>query len=79
MAESESEIWAAYDAARDDLMVRLSKRLRSPEHPGMVYVEFRAMLSRLQKETAEKLGKSRDDLMDRFGPEEAVVKEKCGV
>lgn len=79
MAESDDEIWTGYGAARDDLMKRLGKRLRSPEHPGMVYVEFRAELSRLQVQTAEKLGKTRDDLMARFAPDEALVKEKCGV
>jgi hypothetical protein len=75
----EAAIWQAHDEAAKDIFARLSKRLRGPEHPGMVGPEFLAELSRLEIATAGKLGRKREDLSDRFAPDEAKLKSKCGI
>ncbi len=74
-----ADAWEEHEAAVKDIMARCGKALQTPEPGGMTYVSFRAELTRLQTKTAAKLGKARADLMDRFGPEQARLKEMCGV
>ena len=74
----DAAIWQAHEAAVKDIFSRLSKRLRGPEHPGMVAPEFLAELSRLEIATADRLGRPREELAERFAPDEAKLKSKCG-
>jgi hypothetical protein len=71
--------WTEHEAAAKQIYERVADAMRGVEDTAMVHARFRGRLTRLQTETAEKLGTTRDALMDRFGPELDKLKADCGL
>jgi hypothetical protein len=74
-----ADVWEDYAKEVEAIFGRCREALRSPVPGGMTYVEHRAALSRLATKTAEKLGKKREELAERFSKDEQKLKEMCGM
>jgi hypothetical protein len=75
----EAGVMAEYFEKSKVILDRAASASKSPADPRMVYPELRAALARLQRETAEKLGKTKEDLAPRFKAEDEKLKETLGV
>jgi hypothetical protein len=73
------DAWEEHEAAKKAILDRVAEAMRGVEDTAMVHTRYKGRLTRLQTETAGKLGRTRDELMDRFGPELDRLKADCGL